>query len=464
MSSPYQIPENYKKELEDMYSKLDDGYWESFILERQSLRTGKMSSALKKTMGASISRSLRGSLIRAQAGGSNKEFLMSVHVAMHGLIAIGILGSLYMFYLGNDLHKTDCFAWYSSIMSSTVRTQVQNTYCTVLQGSVKTVSTGLESVTRAGSMNTLIANIFGILLSLVVGAKTMGKIFSVYNANVMKLTCALLRESYASNYAGPSASAVQADLCRMVVDMVKNAPAVVATPVAVVRPFSVNDFMAASPAAPAPARSASRRSARPAPSAVDQQMQDELEEALNELDSSAESSGATSGTSGSRGTRSSARKGGKSKNLKGGFDMSVVSVVRVINDNNNMIIIINYDDVLIEASISSKVLQEALKYAIRETRTNVKLIKYLLRVQYIFTKGNNQSELKPMQFYLVGENDDSALILQTSDKAGVILPFSYSLQKTITFGDAIELFKNSSRVIWNKSPGEKGRIQYKRLQ
>jgi hypothetical protein len=256
-------------------------------------------------------------MVTARAGGSRKSALVPVHVALHMLIAFFVFGTLYSIYVSQDLHRTDCFAWYSKIASSWSRTGVQKTYCNILQGTVETISSTVNSIVKPPSIHHLIANVFGVLLSTIVGAKTTHQVYKVYNATILKLTCALIGQDYALSYGG-EVEAAQAELRDMVVDMIKNLPAV-ATPAAAVRSFPMGALASAmkpkatkasKPAATA-SKAVSKAKAASASASDDEDFLAELaeeEKRQNGNSSSEATSGATSNSGATSGSRPAPRR------------------------------------------------------------------------------------------------------------------------------------------------------------
>lgn len=240
----------------------------------------------------------------ALAGGARREMIMVVHIIMHILIVVVMFGALYAGYRHEGLHETNCFAWYSSIMASWKRTPVQNTYCSILQGAVKTITVGVDSITKPPTITHFVANVFGVLFTTIMTLRTAKNAFDVYNNNVLKLTCALLKEDIL-NVQAQDIQGKQDALCVDFLGMIKNLPAVAAPAAAVPVGFAVPSLRDMVRPSAAPARAASQRPAsraasqRPAaprasPTADEQR---ELEEALRELNS-----GSTSGSSGTSGT------------------------------------------------------------------------------------------------------------------------------------------------------------------
>ena len=248
--------------------------------------------SMKTGLSPSLRSSLHWSLHRtgkvAYGGAPSRANMVALHVISHMFIAFAIFGGLYLMYVSQDLHNTNCFAWYSSLMAVTRRTPVQNLYCDVVTSIVSTVSNSIGSITKAKGVHAF-ANIFGVLFSLVVGYKTTSKIFKVYNAKIMQMTCAIIGMNYSETYANgqQELDAANADLCNLVDGMIKNVAAASVPAAVATTTFSISSLMSAISSAPKATRAASPRAASPrAASPITDDMQRELEAALNEISSS----------------------------------------------------------------------------------------------------------------------------------------------------------------------------------
>lgn len=322
---------NYEKELTAMYEKrfanMDESqYTEKFnkLFEKMYPEEAKPSRPIsirsKKSLVPGLvirtSRTTRSYRSSAYVGGADKrKFLVQVHVTLHVMIALLIFGGMYLFYKTEGLDQTNCFAWYSSIMSQWRRTPIQNTYCNILVKSINTVSDNIRSITNPVSISHFLPNVFAFLFSVVVGQRMMANVFRVYNSKVLKLTCALMGENYLTAYPSNASSsdAATQDIFNMIVSMINkvaSAPAVVAAAPAVA--FDASK-LAPRPATAAPARSASRTKSAAKSALSEEEFEKELEEAFEEMDrqsSSGESSSQGTGSSGPsrRVTRASARR------------------------------------------------------------------------------------------------------------------------------------------------------------